>query len=307
MQGSTPEEIKINKVTNHNVYTQWRVLGTINIEPNNCSALESGQAVYVKPDGSRAYISSVNDTSFKEFFTINTSNKSSLSLVGGYASNPPCTNGGGYEAGGMDPRQSVVVSLAENRAIVVGVDAIGGENSEEYQVLDLANEGTPTKCGGMNVDQGIYGIASVKELDGDAYSYIITGDGASELKIIQGGPDGNFQEAGSYESATFDAGYQTAFNRYSASSNVPANTELKYQFAVADPVSGSCSGVAFSYTGPDGSPTSYYTATSSALFLNNDGAGYENPGRCMRYKAFFSTTNYNTSPTLSDMTVNYSP
>ncbi len=308
VQGSTPDELKIINVTNSAQSSQWRVVGGINIEPNNCSALESGQAVFVKPDGTRAYISSVNDTSFKEFFTLNTSNKSSPTLVGGFASNPPCTNGGGYEAGGMDPRQSVVVSLAENRAILVGVDTIADSiDAEEYQVLDLTNEGVPNRCGGMQFNQGIFGIASVKELDGDAYSYIITGDGAAELKIIQGGPDGSYQEEGSYESVTFDAGYSTAFNRYQATSTTPTNTSIKYQFAIVDAINNSCDGVIFSYVGPDGTSNSYYTATESAILTNNDGVGYENPGRCFRYKAILSTTDYNQTPVLSDLLINYSP
>lgn len=308
IQGSTVEEMKIINVTNHTQSSQWRVVGGLNIEPNNCSSLESGQAIFVRPDGSRAYVSSVNDATFKEFFVINTTSKTSPSLMGGFASNPPCTNGGGYEAGGMNPQQSVVVSLAETRAILVGTDATGDAvDAEEYQVLDLSNESTPIKCGGMQLNQGIYGVAAVKELDGDAYSYIITGDGAAELKIIQGGSDGTYQELGTFESTTFDAGYSTAFNRYTVTATTPANTELKYQFAVADAVAGSCTGVSFNYVGPDGSPTSYYTASTSAIYLNNDGAGYENPGRCFRYKATMSTTDYDVTPQLSDITINYSP
>jgi type II secretory pathway pseudopilin PulG len=306
--GSTPDELKIVNVTNPSISSQWRVVGGINIEPNNCSALESGKAVFVKPDGTRAYISSVNDTSFKEFFTLNTSNKAAPSLLGGFASNPPCTNGGGYEAGGMDPRQSVIVSLAENRAILVGVDATGDAiNSKEYQVLDMTNESTPTLCGSMQFDQGIYGVAAVKELDGDAYSYIITGDGAAELKIIQGGSDGTYQESGTYESAIFDTGYSTAFNRFTATSVNPANTSLRYQFATADAVSGSCASSNYVYTGPDGTNSTYYATSSAALALNDNGSGYENPARCLRYKAFFSTTDYNVTPELQHMTVNYSP
>ena len=308
IEGSTVEELKILNVTNHTNTNTWKVVGSINIEPNNCSTLESGKAVFVKPDGSRAYISSTNDTSFKEFFTINTSSKSSPSLVGGLASNPPCTNGGGYEAGGMDPEGSVVVSLTENRALLVGVDAAGGANSEEYQVLDLTNEGNPSKCGGLQFDQGIYGVSAVKEADGDAYAYIITGDTSNELKIIQGGPDGAYVESGTYESATFDAGYETVFNRIIPNVSAPSGTMVQFQVAGADPVTGSCTGASFTYTGPDGTSGTYYNSTqTTALALDNNGSGYENPARCFRYKAFLSTTNYNATPIVNDVTVNYSP
>lgn len=305
--GSTPEELKIVNLTNHNVSSQWRVVGDINIEPNNCSTLESGKSVYVTADGTRAYISSINDASFKEFFTINTTDKANPTLVGGFATNPPCTNGGGYEAGGMDPSQSFVVPGVLNRAIIVGVDAAGGVNSQEYQILDLTNEANPTKCGGLQLDQGVYGVAAVKETDGDAYAYIITGDAGNQLKIIQGGPDGVYLDAGVLESASYDVGFQTVFNRISASTTLPSQTNVLFQVASADAVSESCSGANYNYVGPDGTPATYFPAGGGTIPQNDDGEGYENPGRCIRYKAFLSTTDYNATPVVSDVTVNYSP
>ena len=307
VEGSTVDEIKIINVTNNNISSQWRVVGGLNIEPNNCSSLESGKAVFVKPDGTRAYISSVNDQNFKEFFTINTTNKSSPTLSGGFATNPPCTNGGGYEAGGMDPEQSTIVSLLENRAVLVGVDAEGGVDSEEYQVLDLSNEAVPIKCGGLQLNQGIYGVAGVKETDGDAYAYIITGDEANELKIVQGGPDGHYFDTGSIESHTFDLGYSSSFNRFTATTTKPVGTDIRFQFAGADPINGSCTGVTFNFTGPDGTNTSYYPSTGGTILTDNDNTGYENPARCFRYKAFLTSINPDTTPVLSDVTVNYSP
>ncbi|MBP7967315.1 type II secretion system protein [Candidatus Woesebacteria bacterium] len=303
--GATVEEMKIADVTSYS--GQWGIVGSINIEPNNCSTLESGQAVFVKPDGTRAYLSSVNDTTFKEFFVINTSNKSAPSLVGGFATKPPCTNGGGYEAGGMNPEQSIVVSLQENRALLVGTDSASDSiNSQEYQVLDLTNEGAPIKCGGLQFDQGIFGVAGVKETDGDAYAYIITGETASELKVVQGGPDGNYVESGTFESATFDTGFTTAFNRFLPTYTQPANTTINFQVAIADPVSGSCSGATYNYVGPDGTSNTYFTDTSQ-IKLNDDNTGYENPARCFRYKAYMSSTDYNATPVLEQIIANYSP
>ncbi len=308
IEGSTVEELKIINVTNHSGgSSQWGVVGSINIEPNNCSSLESGKSVYIKPDGTRAYLGSSNDASFKEFFVLDTSNKSSPSLVGGIASNPPCTNGGGYDSGGMDPEQSVVVSLAENRAILVGIDAAGGADSEEYQVLDMSNEGSPSKCGGLQINQGVYGVAAVKEGDGDAYAYLITGDSSNDLKIVQGGPDGAYNEEGTYESAIFDPGYSATFNRFTATATVPAQTSLQLQIAVADPVAGSCSNSTYDYVGPDGTANTYYTPDEDTIIINNDGATYENPAQCFRYKAYFTSLNPNATAVLSDITVNYSP
>lgn len=306
VEGSTPEELKIADVTNPS--SGWGIVGDINIEPNNCSALESGKAIYTSTDGTRAYISSTNDTSFKEFFSINTTSKTNPSLVGGFASNPPCTNGGGYEAGGMDPEQSVVVPGVANRAILVGRDTPNdGINSQEYQVLDLTNEANPSKCGGLQLDQGVYGVAAVKEADGDAYAYIITGDATNQLKIIQGGPDGVYLDAGVLESAVFNAGYQTVFNRISASTTLPAQTSVQFQVAVADPVSGSCASADYQYVGPDGTPATYFPASGGVIPQDNNGSGYENPGQCFRYKVFLATTNYNATPVVNDVSINYSP
>ncbi len=306
IMGSTPEELKIANVTNPSDSNKWKIVGSINIEPNGCSTLESGNAVYVNPAGTRSYISSVNDTSFKEFFVIDTNNKSSPSLVGGFASNPPCTNGGGYEANGLNPEQAVVVSLAENRAILVGVDASGsdGIDAKEYQVLDLANEASPTQCGFLQFNQGIYGVAGVKESDGDAFAYLITGDAANELKVVQGGPDGNYLEEGTYVSAMFDAGATATFNRFDTSQVSPSNTQIKYQVAVAEAVSGNCSGAIMQFMGPDATSGTFF-ATGSAIPLSASGV-YKNPGQCFQYKAYLSTTDYTQTPTLNDVTINYS-
>lgn len=305
IQGSTPEELKIANVTNPNDANKWKIAGSINIEPNNCSALESGKALFVNPAGDKAYISSTNDTSFKEFFVIDTSNKASPQLVGGIATNPPCTNGGGYEAGGMNPEQSVVVSLLENRAILVGKDATGDSvNSQEYQVLDLSNEATPTKCGGLQVDQGIVGISSVRETDGDTYSYII--DGNNALKIIQGGPDGSYLDQGSYESAPIDLGKNAALNRLVPSSSLPANTDIKFQVSGADITNNSCANSIYTFVGPDGTSDTFFSAAGGTIPYSQ-GSGFKNPARCVKYKAIFSTTNYNATPTLSDVSITYSP
>jgi type II secretory pathway pseudopilin PulG len=300
IQGSTVEEMKIADVTNPSDSNQWKIVGSINIEPNGCSSLESGKAIFVNPAGTRAYISSTNDASFKEFFIIDTSSKTNPTLIGGFATKPPCTNGGGYEANGMDPEQSVVVSLLENRAILVGL------NGEEYQVLNTSDEAHPSRCGGLQYNAGLYGVAAVKEADGDAYAYIITGDDPRKLRMIQGGPDGPYLETGEFESSIIDMTRAVTFNRFDVTADIPAQTTAEYQVAIADPVSGSCNNANFVYVGPDGTPDTKFTAPS-ALPLSNDGAGYENPGQCVRYKLYLTTTDYNVSPTIFDVTFNFAP
>ncbi|HLD26358.1 MAG TPA: hypothetical protein VJB63_00150 [Patescibacteria group bacterium] len=205
---------------------------------------------------------------------------------------------GTYDTNGMNPKAVRIVP--GNRAIVVGL------NQEEYQVIDMSNELNPVRCGGLNINTGINGIASVLETDGDAFSYIITGDANAELKIIQGGPGGLYTPTGNFESATFDTGYQTAFNRISFSVIKPVNTTITFQIASADAISSSCSSVLFDYVGPDGTNTTFFN-TPGPLPLDDDAIGFENPAQCVRYKAFLSTTDTFASPILEDITLNYSP
>ncbi len=187
-----------------------------------------------------------------------------------------------------------------NRAIII---ATGGEN---YQVLNIANESSPVRCGGLTISSGVRGVTTMLESDGDAYAYLITGDVSSELKIIEGGPGGLYASSGTFESATFDPGYQTAFNRTFFSVIKPENTNIVFQIASTDAISSNCSGVTFNYVGPDGTNTSFFN-TASPIPLDDDSIGFENPARCFRYKAYLSTADSFASPILQDITVNYSP
>lgn len=249
--------------------------------------------IFVNSNGTRAYLSTNADSSKQEFFIIDTSTKTG---------NRPTV--GSYDAAGMNPRGITVVP--GNKAILVGT---GG--TQQYQVIDITDERHPIHCtsggrsGGIAIPSGIHGIASVLEADGDAYSYIITGDGSSELKIIEGGPGGKYAVSGWLESSTLDATRSAAFNRFFGNSVLPDNTNVEYQVSGADPVNNSCVGAVFTYIGPDGTGGTRF-ATGSAIPLSA-GPGYKNPARCFRYKAYLSTKDQSSAPVFTDMTVNYSP
>lgn len=289
--------------------SSWKKVGSydFNTAPGT---EEASNSVFAKADGTRAYISSNGGASSKQFYILNTTTKTAPTFLSG--SNNGTGPATGYYSGSgangeLYPRRSLTV-LNGQRVVLVGKDGtVNSNDAQEYQVLDSATETTPNYCGGLNYDIGFNDLTSVTEADLDNFVYMVANTDVNELKIIQGGPDGRYSDTGTIESATFDAGYNTAFNRFSVTSTIPASTNIKYQFAVADAVSGSCTGVAFSYAGPDGTSGTYYTTTSAALALDDNGSGYENPGRCFRYKAFFDTTDFDTTPTLEDITVNYSP
>jgi len=72
---------------------------------------------------------------------------------------------------------------------------------------------------------------------------------------------------------------------------VPANTTLRFQIAASDNIAGP-----FNFIGPNGTAATFFTTSPSAI--NNLVAG-----RYLKYKAFFTTTDPNVTPTVSDVTV----
>lgn len=248
---------------------------------------ERGKDVFVNETGTRAYLLTDLSSSKRELFIINTQSKTgSLSSVGS------------YDTSGMNP--NALTLGTENKLIVVGTGA------EEYQVVDISTESNPTRCGGINVDSGIYGVSSVLEEDGEAFSYIVTRDNSAEFKVIEGGAGEAFASDGSFESEIFSSAYPTAFNYILSDITLPNQTSAEYQIAVADQVSGSCTNANYVFVGPDGTGSSFYT-TEGPIFLDDDGNGYENPGQCMRYKLYLHSTDSSSTPVVQSMTINYSP
>lgn len=248
---------------------------------------ENGRDVFVNQTGTRAFLATGLSSSKNEFFIINIESKNdSRPIISSYNSNGTNPNG--------------IAVTTGNKAILVG------DGGEEYQIIDFSNENAPYKCGGINIDSGIKDISSVLESDGDTYSYIVTGDVDLEFKIISGGSYGAYSSSGVYESSTFDIGYAVAFNRIIPTSTKPLNTEVKFQVAIADSVSGNCSNASFDFFGPDGTSGTYYT-NEEGIFFSNDNLGYENPARCMRYKAYLETSDSSATPILEQMLINYSP
>lgn len=249
-----------------------------------------GKRIFVNPSGTRAYLATGASSSRREFFIIDISTKS--------GARPTV---GSYEANGMNPKNLSVVP--GNKAILVGSGA------EEYQVIDISSEANPVYCGGVNIDAGVRGVVGILEADGDAYSYIVTGDANAEFKIIEGGPGGQYSASGMYESTTLDAGHQTAFNRFFVTFDAPPLSSIRFKVSVKDPAGASCTSTTFDnldFVGPDGTSLTYFSG-DSAMPLNNDGSGFENPGQCFRYRAYLETTDFTQTPTLYDFTVNYSP
>jgi len=265
---------------------------------SNLTWQQASQGLFVNQTGLRAYIAFNNGAGFfpKGFFIIDTS-----------LPDPPVwwpfpnfySIVGTYNVGSTDPKGMTVVP--GNKAIVVGS---GG--TQQYQVVDIANESHPVSCGGLSISQGVTGIASVLEQDSDAYSYIVTGEASDQFKIIQGGPGGgNYATSGTFESSALDATSSAAFNRFDATVSQPASTTIQFQVGVTNAINNSCSAAAYAFVGPDASASSYFTNGGIIPLVTN--GNYVNPSRCFKYKAYLSTTDQSKTPTLYGVTVNYSP
>ena len=218
------------------------------------------------------------------------------------------------------PKTSLTV-LNGQRAVIVGRDGYPPPTNnlepQEYQVLNLDTPESQivddkTYCGGLNFAAGFNGLTSVSEADGDNFVYMITNTNDHFLKIIQGGVDGTYMESGDYTSPPIDIGYTTIFKSYVASvSATPGVSAVSFQFAIASPSAGQdCSNTSYDFIGPNGGIndiTDTYTATSEAFKFAFNGA-YHNPGgRCFKYKSYLSTTDYNQTPALNSLQINYAP
>ncbi|HET7099401.1 MAG TPA: hypothetical protein VFI61_04180 [Patescibacteria group bacterium] len=237
-----------------------------------------GKSLYINSTGTRAYVATASSASKNEMFIVNIDETTLnwASLTGAQLTK------GTYDTNGMDPYGIVLVNLP--KVVIVG------HSAEEYQVVDVTTETTPSRCGGLDVDTGINGVSTVFTTAQRAYAYIVTGDASTELKIIEGGPGaGGGGGAGgglTVESPALDAGHSVIFNRIGDITVTPS-TGLTATYQIA--VSTDCS--AYNYTGN-------YTTAGGQIPLNI------NPGRCFRYKVTFSGTPGEVSTSVS---VNYSP
>jgi len=119
-----------------------------------------------------------------------------------------------------------------------------------------------------------------------------------DLMELTGGVGGFFTE-GTLTSSTFDTGSASAFNRISFTADLPANTEVGFQTAVADSPDGP-----WVFYGPGG------TGLSDDLYTNQAGEGIwlgANLGRYLKYKAYLKSLDGENTPIVRDVTINYSP
>lgn len=241
--------------------------------------------IYVSTDGSRAYFGTGASSSEREFFIINTSSKSGARPILG-----------SYDTNGMSV-QGIAIIARDKRAVLVGY------NGEEYQSVNIATETSLTRCGGMQLDEGINDVDSVIDVEGNAFSYLLTNDSTKDFRVLRGGPGGAGDETGygylatgDYTSSVFDSGSATSNYYYQEwLGNVPSDATLKLQFRV-----GTTSDLsAETWVGPDGTASSYFDNQN----VTNFPASFSGK-RYIQYKAYL-TSNTLSTPRLDQVRINY--
>jgi len=140
------------------------------------------------------------------------------------------------------------------------------------------------------------GSGQVMFLDETAYysdnSNLITSDGTLTLKKV----GGSYLSEGILESSTFDLGDNATYrNVVFLPLSQPASTTILFQLAT----NSSSTPASWSFIGPDGTNSTYYTTTSSLIY-----SGHNNQ-RYMRYKVFLRTQKSSATPALSEVLFTY--
>ncbi len=119
---------------------------------------------------------------------------------------------------------------------------------------------------------------------------------AGDLKLKKTG--NQYASNGWLESSTIDLGVEANFNNIVTIATIPSQTGVNpIVFQIAS--SNSSSPASWSFSGPDGSASTYYTTTNTIVWSGNNGNRY------FRYKVFLSTDNTSYSPTLSEVAFTY--
>ncbi len=119
-----------------------------------------------------------------------------------------------------------------------------------------------------------------------------------------------YSASGTLDSATFDTGIAsgTQLNSFTWQGSTPSNSAVDFQFAVSNSSNGP-----WNFEGYDGTANTYFSGAAGfpiSLVSNTTAQGYElfSGYRYFRYRVFlFSDSTYSYTPTVSGVTVNWSP
>lgn len=229
---------------------------------------EAGKSITANDDGTVAYLATANSAVDPEVFIIDTATP--LTTITELAT---------YDTGAMDPAAIVTVP---------GVDTVivGGIGGVEYQVVEVDDPSSPLFCGDMEIDTEITSLASVEFDNGNKYTYVLTRDSASEIKVVKGGAggggaDGNgYQAVGNYISNVYDTGLGSpTYFSLSMWAEIVAGTDVNAQIRAGDTNDLS----ALPWIGPDGTASTFFTTSGGATPSSINGHRY------VQYKVFLDS------------------
>jgi prepilin-type N-terminal cleavage/methylation domain-containing protein len=241
--------------------------------------------LYVSPDGTRAYFGT-NSSSEKEFWILDTTNKS--------PNDRPVL--GSYDTNGMSVKGLAIIEK-DKRAVLVGSGA------EEYQAISILDERHPVRCGGMQLNTGIFDVDSVTDAEGNSFSYIVTGDTTKDFKILRGGPGlggdstgYGYINLGTYTSKVLDSASTTTKYFYLEwQGAVPSGTTAKFQVRSSN-LSDLSDAI---WVGPDGTNATFFTNTDPTQLPSN-----LNAKRYFQIQINFTSDTIST-PRIDSFQVNY--
>lgn len=237
----------------------------------------------VSPDGNRVYIGTEDNTG-SEFFIVDTSVKAG-----------PWPTIGHYSTTGMSVTG---VTIVQDGLIALLV----GSGGEEYQVIDITDETTPTRCGGLDLPYAAYDITSVKDVDGNVFSYAVTADTAKEFIVIRGGGGGGwgsgygYSRDGEYTTEVFDSGtVNTVYYFLNWFQTQPAPTDIQVQVRSSNLADLSDA----TWMGPDGTSGTFFTLENGEFV-----PAALNFKRYIQMKAFLTGDTID-SPILEEISLSY--
>jgi type II secretory pathway pseudopilin PulG len=251
---------------------------------------------------------------FDNPFTTNGSGISTLSNIE-WDTYTPSLTGNTYMIYGSSPIQQISVLpntsqtftliLGPNTAnslLVIVKDSATGNAIENAQVnLQTSSPVTSnTKLTGGSIfsqQSWVGGSGQINATDLTKYfadnTNISNSGTPTGVRLATSGPD--YLTPGDLTSSTFDSG--SATTSYTTISWQPTSqnpsTTLKFQVASNN------DNATWNYTGPDGTASTYYTTSGTAISASN------NNNRYFRYKVFLSTTDTTQTPVLTSVTINY--
>ncbi len=222
--------------------------------------------------GTRVYISTENNGSGEELFLFDISDPLNPVAIGA------------FEMG------ETIHSFS-----IIGPYALLGTNflDQELVIVDISNPGVMIKVAGFDLKGYVLGMSANCSI-----IYAATSSNEAEFFIISTEVvDCNYADYGILESSTYDTGSsEVTYNWIAWTGTAPENTSIRFQLASSNSQSGP-----WSYVGPDGTNTSYYTVGAKEFINYSNHLNH----RYIRYKLFLASQAEFTVPILEEITISY--